>query len=426
MKIVVEKITPRIQFVFDCIARFRNDLTIELFTQAEDFPSASYHYIRSLEVEKGLIASDVLYDEKIEEYDLSKDFFRGEECLAFDRIVDPLAAIFYHLTRMEEYNDENYDAHNRFRSEQSFVFKMNWMRKLMVERWIDVFLLDYEEIIGETSAKKPPLEMVLTVDIDNTFAFKWKPFFRIIGSYFRDFSRLDFPRIIAKTKTLLKLTKDPYDTYDYIKSIQSKGIRTQLFWLLGDLSPHDRNVSNKSVKHLNFIHSLSKDLAIGLHPSYVSNINLNRLKEEKTILEKAIQSKVIRSRQHFLKLNFPSTYQRNMEVGLEEDFTMGFGDVVGFRVGTLQPFPFFDLTKNQQEDYLIHPFAYMDGTFRDYMHVNQEEAKEIIAELVDEAQLFGGPFIAIWHNESLSDWHNWKGWKSVLEYTIQKVDEVND
>lgn len=427
MNIVVEKITPRIQYVFQRIEDFRLGLKIQLFEIDADFPSNSYRYQRSHSTDIGLTASDVLYDTEIKNYQLSKENFMREECLAFDRIVDPLAAIFYHLTRMEEYHLQETDAHGRFQSKNSFLADFNWMKKLMVERWIDVFIEHYQQVTGEAiTNQKSSLKFTLTIDIDNTFAFRWKPVSRIIGSYIKDFLRFDFSRISSKTTTLLLGKKDPYDTYEIIQNYKKQGIPVQLFWLLGDLSPHDRNVSNSNKKHLTFIRDLSQNLSIGLHPSYVSNCELEALRKEKSILENTLSHPVVQSRQHFLKLQFPSTYQRNIEVGLEEDYTMGFGDQLGFRAGTLRSFPFFDLSKNQVEDYLIHPFAYMDGTLHDYLHLTISESKEVVSELIEEAKKHGGNFIAIWHNETLSDWGNWNGWKEVLETTIQEIHETHN
>jgi hypothetical protein len=38
---------------------------------------------------------------------------------------------------------------------------------------------------------------------------------------------------------------------------------------------------------------------------------------------------------------------------------------------------------------------------------------------VKEIKNVNGEFITVWHNETLSDWREWKGWKEVYEKVIQ-------
>ena len=428
LKVAVDKITPRICYVFDIIRLFRRvdfqPVLIEYLKEEEQ----AYFYSQELSVEnKGLKASVLLYEDAWRVPGLTKGMFEGEECLAFEGVADPLAAIFYHLTRMEEYNYTNYDKHGRFQFKDSFVNQFNWETKLMTERWIDIFLKDvFFQLQIFPITVEASLKLRLTFDIDNTFAFKWKPASRILGSYFKDLMRLDFKRIAVKTQTLLGCRKDPYDTFDKIKSFQMNGIDVQLFWLLGDFGAFDRNVPNTSKKHLNFIRQLGKELNIGLHPSYASNTNSERLSNEKQLLEKVLGRPVDKSRQHFLKLQFPFTYQRNMEAGLKADYTLGFGDALGFRAGTLRCYPFFDISENKQYDVWIYPFVYMDGTLREYLRFSLEESKRALLPLIEEAKRFGGDFISIWHNETISDWSDWKGWVELIDFTQRNIYETDN
>jgi len=430
LKIGVDSVTERIRYVFDIIEQFRSVSFDLVEIKSEDSHADLYVYSTQKSVaQKGLRAASLLYNEEIQKCDAVIAGFGNEKCLRFDGIADPLAAIFYHLTRMEEYDlkPEDLDIHGRFQSKNSFVFQFQLPFQLLAERWIDAFLLDFQQQTGQKiSTEKQLLKFFPTFDIDNTFAFKWKPFPRILGSFTKDFIHFDFERLKAKIKTLLNLQRDPYDTFDKISDWSQKADKIQLFWLLGDLTKYDRNVPNTSKKQHAFIQQLAQRLPIGLHPSYGSNTSLQQLQKEKSILETAEKQTVTRSRQHFLRLHFPETYQRNILVGMAHDFTMGFGDQVGFRAGTLRSYPFFDLTKNEVFDYWIHPFAYMDGTLKEYQKLSLDESKRVIDKLVEEAAKFGGDFCIIWHNETISEWHNWKNWSSLISYTQQKIHEVQN
>jgi hypothetical protein len=97
---------------------------------------------------------------------------------------------------------------------------------------------------------------------------------------------------------------------------------------------------------------------------------------------------------------------------------MGFASHVGFRAGTARPFLFFDLPKNTISDLTIHSFCYMDGTFLDYLKIGIPESKKIIENLYHEVKTYGGEFIPIWHNESISNYGRWKGWKELYDFTL--------
>lgn len=63
----------------------------------------------------------------------------------------------------------------------------------------------------------------------------------------------------------------------------------------------------------------------------------------------------------------------------------------------------------------VHPFAYMDGTLREYLHLSADEAVKEVEFLKREVKNVNGEFIGIWHNTSLTDTGEWEGWREVYE-----------
>jgi hypothetical protein len=61
----------------------------------------------------------------------------------------------------------------------------------------------------------------------------------------------------------------------------------------------------------------------------------------------------------------------------------------------------------------------MDATLNLYMNLSPEAAVQKVKELVDETRKVGGVFISLWHNETLSDEKQWKGWRAVYEEIIR-------
>jgi hypothetical protein len=61
----------------------------------------------------------------------------------------------------------------------------------------------------------------------------------------------------------------------------------------------------------------------------------------------------------------------------------------------------------------------MDGTLYDYKKLDPCGAKEVILKMISETRKAGGLFVSIWHNTSLLDNEEWKGWRDVFEFIIK-------
>src|SRR5690606_12639845 len=120
------------------------------------------------------------------------------------------------------------------------------------------------------------------------------------------------------------------------------------FWLMADYGKFDKNNPVNNLEFQKQIQSVSKWAETGIHPSYASNSNPEKLKTEIQRLEKISGQKITKSRQHYIKLNLPETYQNLIEQGIEEDYTMAYADETGFRAGTCTPFFWYDLSREEK------------------------------------------------------------------------------
>jgi hypothetical protein len=367
-----------------------------------------------------IIPSTFLFDESLIPYEMEKGLYEGEDCLKFNGEVDIFASIFYCLSRFEEYGSNQRDVHERYVSKFSLQSKFGWSDKCICDRWSEKVIAIIEEKTNmQLFPVKPAYSYLASFDIDNTFAFQWKNNVRQIASRLREILQKDHARIQARKLFKLKLAKDPYDTFEFIKTLQKQKINTLIFWHLGNYSKYDNNIHWQDLRHQKLIKTLCETIEIGIHPSYKSNLSPTLLQEEKDRLTYILdqENQPEKSRQHFLKLQLPHTYRKLIKANLLHDYTMGYADCIGFRAGTARSHPFFDIEKNQITKLIIHPFSYMDGTLNEYLKLSPIDAQAKIKEIVNEVKQFGGEFICIWHNETIGDFGKWKGWKTVLEYS---------
>lgn len=337
---------------------------------------------------------------------------------------DPFAAAFFLVSRYEEYLPHMRDNHGRFESKQSLAYLHGFLQKPVVNHWAIEILQIIESKFGKQLTKERHYSFRPTIDIDNAWAFRHKGFIRIGGGMLADLVHLNFESFLQRFKAVFHLSNDPYDTYEYqIELIERYQLKPIFFILLGDYATFDKNVPHQN-KHMQSLIKYLGDFGdVGIHPSYASNNQPQKLPNEIARLAYILHQEIHLSRQHFLRLSLPQTYQRLIENDITDDYTMGYPDQPGFRASICFPYFFYDLDLEIETALRLHPFAIMDGTLRDYMNISPDAAADIINPLIEEVKKVKGEFISVWHNESFAENSRWKGWKKVYEDMIVKAIE---
>ena len=213
---------------------------------------------------------------------------------------------------------------------------------------------------------------------------------------------------------LIKKQPDSFDTYNHI--LNQKAIHNHsviFFFLLGERNAFNRNINPEKKVLQDLIRRLAKTETIGIHPSYFADADYKLMLQEKEMLEETSEKKIMNSRQHYLRLDLPVTYNHLIECGITDDFTLGFAELPGFRSGTCNAFYFYNLQKEQETELLLHPVTFMEGTFIEDMQLTPAETLAQMKQLIDEVKKVNGHFIPIWHNHSISEQHIWKGMRAV-------------
>jgi len=426
LTIYTENITSRLSYALYFICTLR-EIPFQLTDDPIEFKNALGNKLnysdRNFESICSIKPAALLFDKQISTFGIENKSFNGEECIAFNGITDPLASIFYVLSRYEEYTSRSTDKFDRFEAANSILYRFGWLERVVCDRWAEA-IINYLNANGnQISFKKPDkIHFLPTFDIDNAFAYLHKGIYRTLMAIVKDFLYGNSKRLIERQKVQLGQLKDPYDTYNAIFNLHDKGFDLRIFWLLADFNKHDRNIHYKQPFQRKLIQHVNKKIRIGIHPGMQCVDSEFELFNEIDRLEQIVNHKISDSRQHYLMLKFPNSYRMLVSQHITDDYTMGFADIAGFRAGTARPFLWFDLKKNEVTPLTVHPFSYMDGTLKEYMKLTPNEAIETIKRLHAEVKNYGGEFSFIWHNETIGNYGAWKGWREVFEYTIQLAE----
>lgn len=341
---------------------------------------------------------------------------------------DLFSAVFFHLSRYEEYLDFYPDEHYRFTARESVLAQQDVLAEPLVNQW-SLKLRDILKLHSPSlSFEERKFEYLSTLDIDQAWKYRRKGFKRNMAGFFRDLLQGKWENFKERWPVYLHLKQDPFYNFEWQKLWHERlGISIKYFILLGDRSTYDKNIdwSDKAFQKLiQELDSLNY-AAVGIHPSYQSNFKDDNasndpfeaeIKRLKTITNRNIDL----SRQHFLMHNFPSTYKRLHQLGIREEHTMGYSTHAGFRAGIAAPFFYYDF-ENEEMTYLkLVPFCLMDITPLFYMQLKIDDAISYMRDLMQKVKEVDGMFVSLWHNESLSETERWKGWRVLYEKMLEE------
>lgn len=438
MLIFVQKITNRLYYIFELLLKEELGINFRFTTEEDkylDYEGPKLHYDQyPLENENGLYqqSAGILFERdiadqnvKICKYNDTKAIFpvfNEKSIFPFDIF----AASFYIITRYEEYLPHVCDQYNRFQPQDSILYKMDVIETPIINIWAkklgELITSQYPDI----QLKRKSFKFIPTYDIDAAWAYRNKGLFRTTAAFFRDILRFDKNEIKRRYDVLTKKKIDPFDTFDYQIELQKElKIKPLYFILCGDYNTNDKNISIRNKEFQELIKHIGDYALVGIHPSFSSYLKKNIIKEEINRLSEVLNREVTMSRQHFLRLSLPKSYQILCELDIKDDYTMGYASQAGFRAGYADTFQFFDLENDIKTKLNIHPFALMDGTMRDYLDLDVHESFEKAKKLIDEVKNVNGTFILLWHNETLSGEKRWEGWitlyRKILDYVTSQL-----
>ncbi|MBD0331234.1 MAG: polysaccharide deacetylase family protein [Chitinophagaceae bacterium] len=434
MIIYSHTITSRLQYVIDFLSRyfshpFKLTANEKLYTSSVDGKiNYSHQQISSDEIY--ILPHALLFETEKRKVTIHTSEFNGYKYFfqtTGDVKFDLFAAIFYLLSRYEEYLPHKKDEYGRYAHENSLAHHEGFLNLPLINIWLE----DFRKLLAQQNSKFPihssRFTFIPTYDIDIAWSYKNKGFKRNTAGFLQSVVKGDFSKVSERIKVIKERVADPFDSYEWLHEIhQEHDLDPIYFFLVADKkSKYDKNIDITNPEFQQLIKSIASKNKIGLHPSWASGDDNSLLVKEKSFLEQLTERQVTSSRQHFVRFDLPKTFQRLITVGITNDYSMGYGSINGFRASIATPFFWYDLQNEQATKLTIHPFCYMDANSYYEQNLSPEEAMQELQYYYQVIKSVKGTMTTIWHNNFLGVDKEFEGWREVYEQLIQTVSTAS-
>ncbi len=323
---------------------------------------------------------------------------------------DFLSAAFYLITRYEEYLPFVPDEMGRFNHATSLAYQQNFLHQPLIQLWMKKL----EQLYGIPCFYWPAFTFTPSYDIDIAYSYLHHSMVKNIGGFFKDFIKADIHALGERMQVLNGVVKDPYDVYDWLHLLHSSlHLKPIYFFLMAkNRKGVDKNIAPNCVAMMQLIKDHAHQYTIGIHPSVQSTISKTLLQAEINQLQKASNTLVTIARQHYIQLRFPSTYMQLDAAGIQQDFSMGYPSMNGFRASYAASHAWFNLSTNSPTKLKIHPFFYMDATAIFNERITANQGLSNMQYYFNAVKEVGGNCIFIFHNHFLTQQVAFKEWRN--------------
>jgi len=353
--------------------------------------------------------------------------------------ADIIASAYFLLTRYEEWiRIDCRDIHGRFPGKESLPFRAGFIHRPIVDEYGKLLQTWLKESNSITTENKNQLSKVyLTHDVDQVSQYRSLRGFA--GGIFRSIAKRSNEFSITLMSFFGRLENDSLFTFPWIFDENKKlkhvvNIEVEsIFFFKSSIKhlPEDKPCYNLFSKDIQSLFKLctKNNAQIGLHTSFYSGDDPSYIPFEKNKLEKACDKSIQYNRHHYLRSKEPMDMGELIDIGITDDFTMGYADIAGFRLGTCKPVKWINLQTKKVSTLNLHPLTIMDCTLDDkrYMNLNYADALSYSKALIDKTQEFGGELVLLWHNTSFveNSWHK-KLYVNLLDYIKTKTTHEHE
>jgi hypothetical protein len=421
--------TPRLEYILDLVNNEIFNEPLRLTSDKSAFISydgAKLNYSRErlsenefLIIPHGLLFETGISHQQITRFDISGTpaFFQIEGDFPFDIF----SAAFFLVSRYEEYLPFEPDKYGRFPHQASLAFKEGFLEIPLINRWLEDLKIDLRRHFPEIIFRLKDFKFIPSYDIDIAYSYKFKGLGRNLGGFLRSVAKMQWTYFLDRWDVIFNKKKDPFDSYEWLDSLHLYcRTRAYYFFLLAKKQTGvDKNISPGKPELKSLVAYHAGGYTVGIHPSWQSGDEQAILMEEVDLLSEIAGRPVKYSRQHYLRMAMPHTYRNLIDVGIEKDFTMGYGSSNGFRASIASSFYWYDLKAEKKTSLMLFPFCFMDATS---FYENQLSPRAAYMELMDyykRIRQVNGLMVTIWHNQFFGTDPLFAGWKEVYEVFLK-------
>ncbi len=350
--------------------------------------------------------------------------------------ADLIASAFFLLSRYEEcVRRDIRDQHGRFPGRESLPYRAGFLCRPVVDEY-GVLLRRLLRRAG-LDVKEPEhgfSHIYLTHDVDHIWT--WNNYYRALRSTTR--------RILAnqtnKLRPLLSVRNyqkyDPVYTFPWLmeqdsalRAVYGSGRCTPLYFFKGCTKRQGNDAGyifnrKRTQDLIDLLKSCGCEM--GYHVSYAASLNQSLVSSELTLIRECSGRPVCWSRNHCLASREPEDFYTLIDNGITDDFTMGYADEAGFRLGTCRPVRWLDPVKRTVTPLTMHHLTVMECTLDapDYMDIRNEDAAfAVVKNLLQTIYAHGGEAVLLWHNTSVAE-HSGTYQRSLYQRTLELLRQT--
>lgn len=223
--------------------------------------------------------------------------------------------------------------------------------------------------------------------------------------------------------------ENPYWQFEEVMALESElGVRSSFYFLneppIGAKPKHQWADPGRWIEHLGRYEITAPEIRdvirrlddggweVGLHGSYDSARDENRLHHEKTVLDEIVGHATKGVRHHHLRLDRPETWRVHASMGLQYDTSLGSSTTCGFSHGYRPLRPFDD-------DFLVFPLTIMEVG----LSGDTDRAWRECERLLEEARANDAVMTVLWHPRYFNE-REFPGYRGLYERLIERALEM--
>lgn len=342
----------------------------------------------------------------------SKGIEKENQCIRIN--LDILGTVFFMVSRYEELVTKDRDSRDRFPAKASIAAKSDFLQRPIVDEYVEILWFLIHSAWPQLVRKENKSEVFVSCDVDQPFDHTVLSLKSTLKTAVADLIKRKSPiKMVQRLNRYLfnKLGVYKFDTnytFDwYMDVCEGANLKAAFYFIPTSVEVNNGcyEVGDKNI--LALMQKIdSRGHEIGLHGSYQTFRDADKLLKQKKLLEQAIATAGIDqtvkgNRQHYLRWDSAVTPEHLDNAGILYDTSGSYADCAGFRYGTAKEFSMWGWQREAKLKLKQRPLIVMECSViaESYMGMGTGDAAfDFIIEAKKKSHHMGGNFSLLWHN----------------------------